>query len=370
VSTRRPVIAHVLTSLCVGGGERMALGLASSQVRLGHRVLVVSLEEPPDGPLGSELEHEGIELERVPKRPTGWDPSLTVRLARRLAAHRASVVHTHNPLPLIYAAVAGRLCGARVIHTKHGAHPDRWHRICLRRLGAASTHAFVAVSAATAQAALELREVAPHKLRVILNGVDVERFARSPARRAKQRASWGVGERGCVIGTVGRMAAVKNHALLLQAVAPLLGRDVVLVIAGAGPERDRTAAQCRELGIEAHVRLLGEVSDVPGVLSGFDVFALSSQTEGMPMVLAEAMAASLPLVSTAVGGVPEMVDDGVNGYLVAAGDALAMRARLETLSRDPDHARRLGERGRERARQAFSLGRMTREYLAIYGLGR
>jgi glycosyltransferase involved in cell wall biosynthesis len=318
--------------------------------------------------LAVEFERQVIEVHRVPKRPEGWDPTLTGRLAVLLRRQRVQVVHTHNPLPLVYATVAGRLGGARVVHTKHGAHPDLRHRIWLRRLGAAAAHRFVAVSAATAQAALELREVAPSKLEVVLNGTDVERFERTPARRQAARESWQLSERCCVIGTVGRMAAVKNHELLLRAAAPLLGHETALVIAGAGPELERTAALCAELGVADYVRLLGEVSDVPTVMSGLDIFALSSHSEGMPMVLVEAMAASLPVVATAVGGVPEVVEDGVSGCLVPAGDHAAMRARFETLRQDQQLGRRFGESGHARARQAFSLGRMTREYVEIYGV--
>jgi glycosyltransferase involved in cell wall biosynthesis len=331
VPVERRAIAHVLTSLCVGGGERMALGLASSQVGLGHSVRVVSLEEPPNGALGEQFERAGVEIVRVPKRPAGWDPTLTARLTRALRRARATIVHTHNPLPLVYATMAGRLAGARVVHSKHGAHPDAWHRIWLRRIGAAATHAFVAVSTATAQAALELREVAPSKLRVVANGVDIEMFARDPVVRAAERGRWRVNERCFVIGTVGRMAEVKNHPLLVRAVAPLLCAETVLVIAGAGPELARTAALCDELGVTEHVRFLGEVSDVPAVLSGLDVFALSSRTEGMPMALVEAMAASLPVVATSVGGVPEVVADGISGFHVPPDDEHAMRARLVTL---------------------------------------
>jgi glycosyltransferase involved in cell wall biosynthesis len=370
VSAERATIAHVLTSLAVGGAERLVVGLCASQARLGYRVLVVSLEEPAGGALGAELERRGIAVIRVGKRAGGWDPWLVGRLALRLARERVQLVHTHNPLPLVYGALAGRLCGARVVHTKHGAHPEIPRRLWLRRVGASACHAFVAVSAATAAAALEQSEVSPRKLTVVLNGIEAEGFERSTAARKLVRRAWGVGDQCCVMGTVGRMAAVKNHGLLVRAVAPLLGHQVTLVMAGDGAERARTDALCRELGVGAHVRLLGEVSDVASVLSGLDVFVLSSASEGMPMVLAEAMAASLPVVATAVGGVAEMVEDGVTGWLVPAGDEAAMRGRLELLRSDPARARRFGEQGRVRARQAFSVQRMSDEYRAVYGLGR
>jgi glycosyltransferase involved in cell wall biosynthesis len=361
-------IAHVLTSLHVGGGERVALLLAASQRSRGHRVVVISLEQPPLGPLAPEFAAAGVRVRQVAKRPRGFDVTLPGRLLGCFRRERVDVVHTHNQLPLIYAALPGRLSGARVLHTKHGPHPDRAYRLWLRRVGAAATHTFVAVSEATAAFAREIHEVAPRKLRVILNGTDLDKFARDPTARERVRESWGVGPNGFVIGTVGRMAPEKNHAMLLRALAPLLGEPARLVIAGDGCERGATERLAKELGIAPWLRLLGEVRDVAPVLSGLDVFVLSSSYEGLPMVLTEAMGAGLPVVATAVGGVPKVVAEGETGYLVAPGDADELRSRVERLRADPKLARRLGERGLEVSRQCYSLERMVAEYFAAYGV--
>jgi len=118
------VIVHVLSSYGVGGQERVALDLAAGQVARGHRVSVVSLAPPPDGPLAAEFTAAGVETVTIPKHG-GLDPTLVPRLARAFRARRAEVVHTHNPLPLLYAAPAARLVRARAIHTKHGRTPAR-----------------------------------------------------------------------------------------------------------------------------------------------------------------------------------------------------------------------------------------------------
>src|SRR5687767_2035703 len=141
-------IVHVLSSYGVGGQERVALDLAIGQRARGHRVSVISLAPPPDGAMAKEFEDAGIEVGRVPKG-SGLDPTLVPRLARELRRRKAEVVHTHNPLPLIYGAPAARLVGARAIHTKHGINPgSRGHRL-LRRAAAQLVHAFVAVSDTT-----------------------------------------------------------------------------------------------------------------------------------------------------------------------------------------------------------------------------
>jgi glycosyltransferase involved in cell wall biosynthesis len=359
-------ITHVLTSLHVGGAERMALLLAGAQASLGHQVSVVSFEEPPDGALGPEFEQAGLPVRRIPKRPDGFDYTLSARLLSHFRGSAPDVVHTHNALPLIYAAISARLCGARVLHTMHGNVPPRGLQKWLRRLGAAAVHCFVAVSAATADVARKLGEVSTSKIRVILNATDVERFKRDESARTDVRRSWGVGAGGYAIGTVGRVAEVKNHTLLLRAVAPLLGSEVVLVIAGDGPERARCEALAKELEIAEHVRFLGVVSYVPRVMSGFDVFVLSSRSEGLPLVLAEAMAASLPVVATDVGGVANVVVDGDTGFVVDAGDEQGLRERIDRLRMDADLSRAFGARGAQLAAERYALDRMADDYFKAY----
>lgn len=360
-------IAHVLTSLCVGGGERMALLLAAEQRRRGHSVLVVSLEAPEArGPLTEEFLEAGVAVFPIPKRPIGVDPTLAPRVFRTLRRERVNVVHTHNPLPMIYAGLPGRVCGARVIHTEHGSQHGSKRQMWLRRAAAHTPHRFVAVSDATAAFVAGQRIGVEHKLSVILNATDLERFRRDDERRRSMRESWGISTATLAIGTVGRMAAVKNHELLLRAAAPLLGADAVLVFVGDGDTRAATEALARQLGVHSHCRFLGEVRDVAGVLSGLDVFALSSHSEGLPMALAEAMGASLPVVATAVGGVPTVVVEGETGFLVDAGDAQAMGDRFTRLLGDRQRATQMGRRGCAIAHERYSLGRMADEYLTAY----
>ena len=151
-----------------------------------------------------------------------------------------------------------------------------------------------------------------------------------------------------------------------RAAAPLLNERTVLVFAGTGAARASTEALAEELGIAAHCRFLGEVRDIPAMLSGLDTFALSSHSEGLPMALAEAMGASLPVVATAVGGVPKVVRDGETGFLGPAGDAERMREKLAALRGDPAHASRLGARALEIANERYSLRRMVDEYFDAY----
>ena len=176
---------HVLSSFGVGGQERVALDLAIGQKARGHRVSVLSLAPPPDGAMADEFAEAGIAVGRVEKRG-GLDPTLVPRLAKELKSRGADVVHTHNPLPLIYGAPAARLAGAAAIHTKHGRNPGGRAHMMLRRAAAQLAHAFVAVSDTTAAQAREQRDMPSARLHTIPNGIRL--LAAAPSDKASGRA--------------------------------------------------------------------------------------------------------------------------------------------------------------------------------------
>jgi glycosyltransferase involved in cell wall biosynthesis len=324
---------------------------------------VISLAPPPDGAMADEFAAAGISIVRVAKRG-GFDPTLTVRLAGALRRLGADVVHTHNPLPLIYAIPAARLIGARAIHTKHGANPgSRRHRL-LRRAAAELAHAFVAVSDTTAAQARALHDVRPARLHTIPNGIRLERYHPDPAARAAARRELGLDD-AWVIGTVGRIDEFKNQGLLVRALAPRLSERVRLVIIGDGPDRAALEAEVARLPAPRWVVLTGRRMDVPRLLPALDVFALSSKSEGLPLVVPEAMAVGLPIVATAVGGLPSVVRDGETGLLTAVDEA-AFAAALGRLIDDPALARRLGASARADALARFSADAMVDAYLRVY----
>jgi glycosyltransferase involved in cell wall biosynthesis len=353
-------IVHVLSSFGVGGQERVALDLAIGQRARGHRVAAISLASAPDGAMADEFREHGIAADRVAKRG-GLDPTLVPRLALALRRHRADIVHTHNPLPLIYGAPAARIIGAGAIHTKHGKNPGSRGQVMLRRAAARLVHAFVAVSDTTLAQAREQRDAPERALHLITNGIRLDRYAPDLAARAEVRAELGLGD-AWVVGTVGRLDANKNQAMLVRALAPQLSASRRLVIVGDGPARAEVLAAAAG---SPFVVLTGRRMDVPRLVHAFDVFALPSVSEGLPLVVPEAMAAGLPIVATAVGGLPSVVDDGVTGVLVPV-DAAALGAALGALAANPARARAMGQAAREIALARYSADRMVDAYLALY----
>jgi glycosyltransferase involved in cell wall biosynthesis len=358
-------LTHVIAAAEMGGAERVALELSALQRAQGIDVRVVSLAPLGKSALVEEFRDRHIPLEAVPKRP-GFDLSLVPRLAARFRQLRTSIVHTHNPQPIIYAAPAARLVGAGVVHTKHGVNPDVGRRLWLRRRGASLSHTFVAVSEETAREAIRNKEVSLRKLRVIPNGIDPARFRPDQEAASAVRSDLGIDADAAVLGTVGRLCAVKNQSLLLRSAAPLLHAGAWLIVVGGGPDRESLETLAAELGISERIRWLGERGSVSGLLAAMNVFALSSHSEGLPLVILEAMATGLPVVATAVGGVSSVVDEGETGFLVGAGDESAMRERLQRLLSDRELASTLGRQGRARVHAEFSSNRVGREYLRLY----
>jgi glycosyltransferase involved in cell wall biosynthesis len=359
------IIAHVLSSFGMGGQERVALDLASEQRKAGHSVLAVSLAPFPEGPMASSFRKAGVRAETVSKG-SGVDASLPVRLASLLRDERVDVVHTHNPHALIYGAPAASLARAATVHTKHGINPDRPRRRWLRRVASTLVDACVAVTPTLAALAKRDHECAAALLHVIPNGIDMTRFTPQAEARLRIRASLGIPEHAWVVGTVGRLAPEKDHGLLVEAMAPLLDARRQLVIVGDGPERASLQKRIDATMRRDFVHLTGACANVDEMLSAFDVFVLTSTTEGLPLALLEAMATELPVVSSAVGGIPDVIDHGITGFLFRSGGTRALTRQLVHLFGSQTEAREVGARGRLAITQNHSIERMTRSYEALY----
>jgi glycosyltransferase involved in cell wall biosynthesis len=358
-------IAHVLSSFGLGGQERVALDLAREQRARGHRVLAISLAAPPDGPIAEHFRSARVKTETIPKG-NGVDPTLPVRLASCLVGAQVDVVHTHNPHALIYGAPAANLARVATVHTKHGVNPDQGRRLLLRRIASSLVDACVAVTPALERVAREQRECDPNLLRVISNGIDVKRFSPDPEARRSVRAELGIPENAWVAGTVGRLAPEKDQALFVRGMAPLLDERRQLVVVGDGPERETLRAAIGATWRERLCHMVGMRPDVERLLAAFDVFVLTSRTEGLPLVLLEAMATGLPVVATAVGGIPDLIEQEVTGYLVPPGDEGELVRRLVWLATNPEAGLRVGATARQAALRRYSLEQMAEGYETLY----
>jgi glycosyltransferase involved in cell wall biosynthesis len=348
----------------VGGAERVVLDLARVQRAEGHRVAVVTLSNVR-GAMAPEFHRVVDTLEAVPKW-RGTDPSLPLRLARWFRAHGTDVVHTHNELPLIYAAPGGKLARATVVHSKHGTVAVSRRQHWLRRAAARAADRFVAVSEATADVARQTSECTPGKLSVIINGTDLSRFPADKGARERVRAELGIPAGARVLVSVGRLVKEKNHALLLRAASPLLADGRRLVVVGDGPMREDVRALAGALPRHDFVHLTGGRRDVPDLLAAADAWILSSDTEGLPIGLLEAWAAGLPVIATSVGGIPATVDHEVTGILVPKGDEAALTAAMKRAFDPSEPLREMARRGREHVLRTYSAEQMASSYFELY----
>jgi glycosyltransferase involved in cell wall biosynthesis len=289
----------------------------------------------------------------------GW-----IRRLRALVRDREiDLVHTHMPLPAAFARVA--LPGRRpaFVHTEHNMWgryrpPTRWANAATYRRNARA----IAVSDGVASS---IRSSVP--VEVVVHGTDPRLVVRGEAARAAARAELGLRPDAFVVGTVGNFTAKKDQATLLRALAALPdgAPEVMAVLVGLGPLEDDLRGLATELGIAERVVFPGSRDDVFALLPAFDVFALSSRFEGLPIALLEAMATGVAPVATRVGGIPEVITDGRDGALVDPGDVDGLAGALDGLRQDAALRGRIGDAARVRA-LAFDLANAIRRTEAIY----
>lgn len=367
-SVRNPAICQVLHSLQVGGAEVLAARLAR-QLRGSYRFLFVCLDQL--GTLGEELRAEGFTVEVVNRRP-GLDWRSILRLARLLRREGVGLLHAHQYTPFFYALTA-RWLGRRIpiLFTEHGRHfPDypRRKRILVNRLLLSRRDRVAAVGEAVRQAVITNEGIPAERVEVIYNGIDLDVFGEGRQDRDSVRRDMRVGPNDLAVIQVARLDYLKDHLTAIRALGRVAARhpQVRLVLVGEGPERQKIEAEVRQRRLTAHVRFLGLRKDVARLVPAADVFLLTSISEGIPLTLIEAMAAGLPVVSTRVGGVPEVVVEGRTGLLAPAGDDSALAEHILSLATDAARRQRMGHAGRQRAHSMFSEEQMHASYRRLY----
>ncbi|MBX3231501.1 MAG: glycosyltransferase [Labilithrix sp.] len=359
-------VCQVLLSLDRGGAEILA-GRISRRLAGSHRFVFVCLAD--EGELAPELRAEGFAVHVLGKR-AGVDLRVVARLRSLVRAERIDVVHAHQYGPFFYSALA-RLPwrSPPIVFTEHGrlhpdprrpAHPPA-NRALLRR-----HDRVVGVGEAARRALIDVEGFAPARVEVVFNGVDAPAF--DVASRDEVRRELGLGPDDFVVLMAARLDPIKDHATALRAIARAARarEGVKLLLAGDGPARSGVEATIARLRIGDVVRVLGTRRDVPRLVAASDLGLLTSVSEGIPLALLEPMAAGIPVVATRVGGVPEVVLDGVSGLLAPAGDDAAIAGMIEALAGDPSRRRSMGSAARERARNVFSEAAMVDRYRRLY----
>ena len=382
-------IFRVITRLNIGGPSIQAIALTS---RLAARGAVTTLLHGRLGAGEGDMRYlaaADANLQFVPTLQRAIAPLDDLRslvsLYQAMRRFQPTIVHTHmakagllgRVAALAYNRTRGRAPRARVVHTYHGHVLEGYFGglataifIALERQLARITDAIVAISPAIRADLLNTYRIGrAAQYRIVPLGFDLSAFALvDEAARRRARAELQIAAEAPVLATVGRLTAIKNYALLLDAAQRVTARfpNLVVLLAGDGELRADLEAQAARLGISANLRFLGWRRDLPTIYAATDVFALTSRNEGTPVALIEAMAAGVPGVSTDVGGVGDVIASEAMGVRVATDDVAGFASAVERLLADPAARQAMGAAARAHVLSHYDIARLTNDIDVLY----
>jgi glycosyltransferase involved in cell wall biosynthesis len=372
-------IGYYLSSNAMGGQERHVLSLID-YLSARHPITVFCDAARDGNPFYEELEARGLrpQILRLPRmstkgivRPVAMSLPVILAARRALAAAHLDAIHYHAGLlgemyaPIVAGCMAGIPARILTLHNyivKHAPLRRFIESRVLRRLDR-----IVAVSNHTKRELVEKKDVLPEQVVVVPNGVEVAAYANMMERR-EARGALGLSNKALVVGLVGRLHDLKGIDLMIEAV-PLIKAQVPrlqVVLIGVGPEEDALKQLARYRAASDVVRFAGYRRDARRFMSALDLIALPSRDEANPLALLEAMACGKPVVGARVGGVPEVVVDGVTGLLAPPENVPALAEAVVRLLNDPDMRQAMGEAGRERVQVHFSRQAMLEKTAALY----
>jgi glycosyltransferase involved in cell wall biosynthesis len=349
-------ILHTESSMGLGGQEYRVLLEAQGMETRGHVVVVAA-------PKGSQLavlaQQRGLQVKTTTSGNRKWLTLIPAYL-RMIKQCEIDVVNTHGSLDSWTASIAGRISSRRpiIIRTRHKSTPvsrSLRHRLLYGRL----PHVVTTTGETVRQELIIRNGLSPSRVISIPTGVDLERFHPQPPD-ASLRKSLGIGSQGPLVGAVTFLRPEKGMEVLIEAVRLLKKTFPALecLIIGDGTEKSALSARVRELGLEYCVHMVGFRQDIPALLTLLDVVVISSFEEGIPQSLTQALAMERPVVASAVGGIPEVVKDGVTGLLVPPRNPAILSEKIAFLLRNPSSGARMGQIGRQVIQERYSMESM------------
>ena len=362
-------VAMVVNNLDVGGLEKVVVSLLNHLDRERFEPYLICLDGPGkmadhiDLPAENRLVLKKNPERRLPVIGAHVDPSLFAAIRKFVKSKHIDVMHAHNLAPLLYAGVSTRLLPMwnrpAIVYSEHNQIYSASRKTKQRmRLYLKLADRIVTVSRDLQRTLINEAVAQPDKVNVLYNGIDGKRFVFQDQYRIRREL--GIPDTDFVFGTAVVLSEQKGIGFLLEAAQQLLKRTggIRFVIAGDGPKRVELESKAREMGLGTAVLFLGYRQDVPELISSFDAYVLPSLWEGLPLALIEALAIGKPIVCTSVGGNPEIVEDGLNGFVVPPRDSTALAQGLLRLFQDRAFVQAVRERNVSKFRQMFSLESM------------
>ncbi len=363
-------ILFLVLSLDVGGTERHIINLATHLNRDKFNLIICCFHDL--GSIGKQFvsNKDGTSVYSGLIR-SKYDLSGILRIYQIIKKEKIHILYTINsPLTQLWGTLLAKLSGidvfiTRVTITKPLFHGKR--RKIINRLMLPFVSKVIAQADIHKEYLIEEDGIRKEKIEVVYNGVDLDKFS-EPVDVTEFRQSLGIGVSDPVIGILARLSPEKGHPVFLMAAKKIVTEfpDTRFLIVGDGKEREKLESLAGELDIESNVNFLGSRKDIPRILSIIDIAVLSSNIETVSNAVLEYMAASRPVIATNAGSTANLVDDGKTGFLISCGDYEALAAAALTLLRDRQRAREMGEKGRERVRDNFTISKMTASYESLF----
>jgi glycosyltransferase involved in cell wall biosynthesis len=388
LNDRRIRVTHIITRLVRGGAAQVVLSNAAGLDKSRFKsTIVCGPESGSEGDCFEDARRHGVPVHIIPSLVRDISPvkdlKALLNMIDILRRTRVDIVHTHTSKAGVLGRFAAAISGIRaVVHSPHGHIFGKDANIpgvtgrplrkaffyFLERAAAPQARKIVTLTARNRNDHIALGLASPSKLSVLHNAVDVDCFEAAKPKRDAMRAELGYEPDDCVIGIIGRLTSEKGHKSLLEAFCTVSKKmpKVRLLVVGGGPLRGELERAARELELDDCVRFLGVREDVPELMSASDIVALASTYEGLGIVLLEAMALGKPVVATRVGGVPEIVVGGETGLLVGPNDPQAMADAIERLARDENMCARMGNAGKKRVQESFTMPIMLKRLEKLY----
>ncbi len=364
MTTMPPLIVHIVYRFDIGGLESVLVNMINTMPRNAYRHTIISLTESSE--FERRIERDDVEVICLHKK-AGNDFKIHLKIWQLLRQLKPSIVHSYNIATLEYQVIAFLAGVKQRLHAEHGRDiydlkGDNKKYQYLRRLINPFISKWVAVSKELHDWLIETVQLPNQKVQLIYNGIDLALYQQKPRKK----------NHDFMMGTVGRLAAVKDQLTLIKAVEqliqqyPALKNSVKLILVGDGELYDDLNQSIIAADLQDNVELLGARNDVAAILQTFDVFVLPSLAEGIPLTILEAMATALPVITTNVGGNPELITENSNGFLIEPKDIDVLVRQLKYYYDFPERIKQHGLQGRKIVEERFSVEAMTKQYLQLY----
>ena len=358
-------VLYLIWSLDLGGAEQVVVDLVKGLSKQDFKPIVCCLSEK--GRNASLVEREGVKVFALHKRPK-FDPFLISKLTRLIRNERIDLIHTHLFTANLWGRIAAKLTGVPVVSSEHGM--DHWRKrfhLALDSWLTPVNKRVIFVSDAVKRFYMNRNHSLNGKSKVIYNGINTLEFQQSFDKETVKE-SLGLLKTEQVIGTVGRLVPEKAHVDFMEAIQMLKEerKDIMGLIIGEGELLDKLKKQAEKDHLQKHILFAGFRSDLPKVYQAMDVFVLCSLREGLPLTALEAMAAGVPVVATAVGGIPEVITDGRDGLLVPPSDSQALAKAISRILSDQELRESLVQNAKQKVHDYFSVEKMVYDHEKLY----